>query len=570
MQPGVASAGMQPGARVCDAASPAPVAADRAGRFLRLLTVLPAVIAGAWLLAGLPLLLLGVFRPLPMLAAAVPLAAAGVWLVLRHEPDLPTARKRSQAMDAAGTPWWSVAALAGVALAFGADQLVYHSQQIIVQRDPGSYIQFGSWIAGHGYLPIPDDAAAFGGTHHALTFSSAAFFPVGHSLAPQFMAGQPMLLAAGFWLGGVSVAVAVNAVLTASGVLALGGLAARLIGPRWAALAALALALTLPEQFTGRSAFSEPLTQVMLLGGLCLILDALRSRRPGDRTLAALGGLAVGLTLVVRIDGGSDLLPLIPYCGLLAIWRRPQMLPLAAGLCVGGAYGLADGIILTRPYLLMISGSLMPLVVIAIVVAGLTVIAALILRDRPPATDGEATAWPAGRWSTGPGGTWLPRAAAGLPVVIVAALVLRPYVQTVHGTSTPGARATIIGYQLLDHLPVQPTRLYYEISIHWVFWYLGVPAVVLATVGAAVLARRSVLGRAPEWVLPLLVFGWIIVTTLLRPAITPDQPWASRRLVPGVLPGFILLSVWAIAWLAGVIRRRGSWRCWPWRSCYRL
>ena len=32
------------------------------------------------------------------------------------------------------------------------------------------------------------------------------------------------------------------------------------------------------------------------------------------------------------------------------------------------------------------------------------------------------------------------------------------------------------------------------------------------------------------------------------PAITPDQPWASRRLVPAVLPGFILLAVWALSW----------------------
>ncbi len=85
----------------------------------------------------------------------------------------------------------------------------------------------------------------------------------------------------------------------------------------------------------------------------------------------------------------------------------------------------------------------------------------------------------------------------------------------------------MIGYQLLDHLPVRPTRLYYELSLHWVFWYLGLPAVALATVGAVVLARRCAQGTAPEWVLPLLPFGWIVVATLPRPAITPDQPSGS-------------------------------------------
>jgi hypothetical protein len=36
---------------------------------------------------------------------------------------------------------------------------------------------------------------------------------------------------------------------------------------------------------------------------------------------------------------------------------------------------------------------------------------------------------------------------------------------------------------------------------------------------------------------------------LWRPAVSPDQPWASRRLVPFVLPGLILGAIWASAWL---------------------
>jgi hypothetical protein len=534
-------------------------AGDPAGRLLRTLTVLPAVLAAAWLLAGLPLLLLGAFRPLPMLVTAVPLAAVFAWLTLRHVPSwLP-----GFSGGAGRTPWWSVMALLGVAIAFGADQFAYHSQQIIVRRDPASYIQFGNWLARHGSLPIPDDATAFGGTHHVLAFYSPAFDPVGHSLAPQFMAGLPMTLAAGFWVGGVGLAVALNALLASCGVLALGGLTARLVGPRWAPLAALALAVTLPEQFTARSAYSEPLAQVLFLGGLCLVLDSLTTTSPAARRLAALGGLAIGLNLVVRIDGASDMLPLIPYCGLLVARRQRQAIPLIAALSVGVGYGLADGLILTRPYLDSISGSLVPLAVIAFVLAGATVAAVLVLSARrpswlastPPASTPPASTPPA---SESRHRVWLARIATAVPVVVTAGLVVRPYVQVVHGNPTASARLAMAHYQLLDHLPVQPTRLYYELSLHWVFWYLGVPAVVLATAGAALIARRSVQGRAPGWALPLLTFGWIIVATLLRPAITPDQPWASRRLVPGVLPAFILLAVWATAWCAHWLRSRGA------------
>jgi hypothetical protein len=81
--------------------------------------------------------------------------------------------------------------------------------------------------------------------------------------------------------------------------------------------------------------------------------------------------------------------------------------------------------------------------------------------------------------------------------------------------------------------------------------------VVLGTLGAALLSRRCLRGWAPAWTLPLMVFGWAIVATLYRPAITPDHPWASRRLVPAVLPGFILLAVWVSGWLAGRLGQRG-------------
>jgi hypothetical protein len=544
------------------AGQPAP---DPAGRVFRWLTVLPALLAASWLLVGLPLLLAGWFRPLLMLALAVPVAVLSGLVAWRLMPGSragpataggqsataggqsataggQSATAGGQSATAGGqsarTPWWPVPAVLAVAGAFGIDQFAYRSQQIIVGRDPGSYLQFGNWIARHGSLPIPDDLAAFGAPFRLLSFFSSAFDPVGHSLAPQFMAGEPMAVAAGFWAGGVGAAVAVNAVIGAGGILVTGGLAGRLAGPRWAPLAALALAVTLPEQYTSRSAFSEPLAQVLFLGGLCLVVDSLGQDGAAARWLAILAGLAIGLTLVVRIDGISDLLPLIPYCGLLFLQRRPQAVPLVVATAVGVAYGVVDGLVLTRPYLKMEEGSLVPVVLIGFALAAGTALVLIVRWDRGLAA---------------PGGIW-PAVAAAAPVIIAAGLFLRPYVQTVHGPAGSSTASTITAFQRADHLPIQPTRLYYEISLHWVFWYAGGPAVVLATIGAAVLARRCLQGRAPDWTLPLLCLGWVITSVLLRPGIVPDQPWASRRLVPGVLPGFVVLAVWAVAWVTDRLR----------------
>ncbi len=143
---------------------------------------------------------------------------------------------------------------------------------------------------------------------------------------------------------------------------------------------------------------------------------------------------------------------------------------------------------------------------------------------------------------------WLPNAAAALAVLILIGLAVRPYLQPVRHRSAAQAAA---------HVRVNPPSVFWAMSLDWVFWYIGVPAVLLGTLGAALLARRCLRGRAPAWTLPLMVFAWIIVTVLARPAIVPNQPWASRRLVPGVLPGLILLAVWAAAWLVGWLRQRG-------------
>ena len=538
---GTAEAGSSP------APAPAPVdsqqqSSELASRIFRQLTVLPTLLAMAWLLAGLPLLLLGLFTPVLMLIVSLPLAIVLVSAAMRWISGRPQGLLAARSAAPAATPWWAIAALVAVAVAFGVDQLIYHSQEIIVFRDPASYIQFGNWIAKHGSLPIPENSAAFGGHHHTVVYGGAAFYERGHSIIPQFMAGLPMVLAPAFWLGGVAAASATGALLGACGVLVFGGLVGRLVGPRWAPLGALVLALSLPEIFTSRSTYSEPLTQILFIGGLCLVIDSLTPDGVASKKIAALAGLAIGLTLLVRIDGASDMLPLIPYFGLLLLGRQRQAWPLVAGTVVGCLYGLVDGVILSRPYLGTVKASLIPLLGLGAALLVVTMLVVMVRWDRGlPQLRSDR----------------VPNAAAALAVVITLGFAIRPYVQTVRAKIPAHQAATMAMWQRSQGLPIQPHRMYYELSMHWVFWYVGVPAVILATLGAAILARRCLRGGAPAWTLPLMCFAWIIVSVLLRPGIIPDQPWASRRLVTGVLPGIIVLAVWAAIWLVGWLRQQG-------------
>jgi hypothetical protein len=590
-------------------AAPAPEEQPgRAGWLFGAVTVVPALLAAAWLLPAFPLLLAGRFSARPMVFMFAPLAAGLCYFALRQlpaswptftqatvgiqrtqgahakastpnastakasTPNASTARASAAKADpGAGshrnsprTPWWPLAATVAIAIAFTAWQMAERTEQVIYLRDPATYLQVAYWIAHHGYLPIPDSVAAFGGPHPGLGFASSNYYPRGTGIVPQFMTGTPLLLAAGIWLNGINAALLITPLAGGCAVLSFGGLAGRLAGPGWAPAAAAVLALSLPQQYTSRGSFSEPLAQVLLFGGLCLLIDSLvvnrdRDRGRGRRTdwpnqdivLAALAGLALGLTILVRIDGLSDILPAVPFLGVLVAARRRQAAPFGVALLVGVGYGLADGYLKSRPYLDLEAPSLRPLAVIVAATVVATVIGVAITANQRARTTAR-------RLLTTKPARWLPGAAAVLVIAIFIAFAVRPLVQTVAGETDPTSIAYVAELQKLAGLPVNGHRQYYEDSLYWVIWYLGVPAVLLGAFGLALLARkctRALLtwkdptAAARVWALPLMMAVWAIVTVLYRPAVAPDQPWASRRLVPFVLPGLILGAIWAATWL---------------------
>ncbi|MFL6054113.1 MAG: hypothetical protein ACJ72W_14520 [Actinoallomurus sp.] len=496
-------------------------------------TVTPALLLVSWLVVALPLLMAGAFRPWIAIPLFVPVAAAALTFGLRAVRPTGQTTGRSS--------WWPVAGVLAVAAAFGTLQLMMCSQQIVVRRDPASYFNFATWLAGHGSLPIPQMRWAFGGGDGALTYGSPAFYQRGGALVPQFMAGMPLMVAPGGWIGGPYATLAMMPVIGALALVSFAGLAARLIGARWAPVAALALGLTWPMMMISRSIYSETGALILMLGGICLTIDAVRS---GRRLPALIGGLSLGLTILVRIDGVRDVLPVVAYAGLLLALRRRVGLPLFAGLVVGVGAGLLEGFVMSRPYLHYLSASLHPLLYIAVAVLAATAVASLAIR----------------RWGL-PDLTRfrLPDLAIPATFAALAFFAARPMFQVVRRVpNNPDDRvnaAFIAALQRSQGLPLDPNRQYSELSLHWVAWYIGVPAVLLAAVGAALVLRDLLRRRRTAWVLPYALIMWTTVATLWRPGITPDHPWASRRLIGVVIPGLLLFALWAAAWAGRQARR---------------
>ncbi len=541
----------------------------------------PALLAVAWLVPGIGMLLTGRLMPLPMVIIFVPLAVALCYFVMRR---LPVSWPRFGASEAdRGVPGSALLAMVSIAAGFAVWQAFFRAEQVFVVSDPGVYLQYGYWIAQHGTARIPESAAAFGGAG-GLDFATTGFAVSGGMITPAFQPGLPLVLAGGTWLGGLGGALLMPAVLGGCALLSFAGLAGRLCGAWWAVAGELVLAVCLPEVYASRTPLSEPLVQVLLFGGLCLFIDSFSARRrnaelagpvglagPASRAgqsgygglvPAGLGGLALGLTVLASIGSLGLLLPVFPVLAVLFVARRPQAGPFGLGFFLGIGTGLTAALVLGRSYLSAIAPQLH---LLGLCAAGFGAATALLAPLAFPGARSRVRRvcafqvrfkWFKGESVVLPSlGVVCTALATVLPVVVLAGLTVRPYLQVVRGQTDPALIRQVAALQRLEKLPADGRRQYYESSLYWVFWYLGLPSVLLACAGTAALGGRSVravLSQRPVasaaalrmWCLPFLIICWSVVTLLWDPAVVPWQPLASHRLVPVVLPGLLLLALW--------------------------
>ncbi|HEX5407739.1 MAG TPA: hypothetical protein VFX16_36180 [Pseudonocardiaceae bacterium] len=509
---------------------------ELAGRWLSIASVLPALLATAWVVAAFPLAALGAFRP----ALVVPLAAVMAAVIV----PLGLSLLRRSAVTMRG-PWWSVIATGAVAVGFTVFAALTHSEHVVPRRDAGSYAQIGYWLAHSPGTVYHVPLAAFGGSPGALGFASPAFYQHGGAtVVPQFMTGWPTLLAGADWVGGWTGLLLLPTLVGGCAILAVGGLAARLLGARWAPLAALLTAGAWPVLRASQETLSEPIALLTLVASACLLVDLVLVRDQTDlRGPIGRHCFALGLLLtageLVRVDFGVDFAFVLPIVGWLWLTRRPGVLPFLAGSLLGGVLGVLDGAFVTRTYIKVNWSSVKLMLVLLALMAVAVVVGVFLLRiwgHRSP----RAVSW----WHR------VPPVGATLVALVGTGLFVRPYVLIDHSTTDPGVLAYVETMQRKLGLPVDGTRGYAEQSLRWVSWYLGWAAVLAAGVAAVFLTWRVLRGRDLRWLPVLLIFQCPAVLTLVRPGITPDHPWADRRLVVEVLPCVALLATWTTAAIA--------------------
>ncbi|MBT0770345.1 hypothetical protein KIH74_15490 [Kineosporia sp. J2-2] len=509
-------------------------------------------------------------------------------------------------VPATAAPAWVAPAVVAIAAGHGVWAALTHAEHVVLRRDAGSYALYTQWIATRHGLPIPSWLEAFGGsaalTDPAFRLSSPAYYQVVHGSAgaagtsvdivPQFLLGAPSVYSLGWWAAGWNGVLVMPAICSALAMLGFAGLVARLLGPRWAVLATAALVLSQPVLHAARSTYSEPIALLLVTVACALLADAVTAGNPlrvkgflipgvhgtDDprlaRRIGLAAGLAFGLAGLFRIDGLREVSLLLPVAAVLALRRHPATRPLVLGALGSTAVAAIPAVWLSRPYLGTISASLIPLIGGGVVL-GLGSLAVVLvarrLEGRPAPALGARLTSPAwqNRWP------WLLAGATALVGVVLAARPL--FMITRQDPDDPGSRV-VAGLQLLQGLAVDGGRTYAEHSLNWISWYAG-PVVVIAgwlvfaALAAAVgrwwlnsAARGSsssmLEGRTagvPFWLGPAVIAFGSTLLTLYRPGITPDHPWADRRMVTMVIPAFVVAATAAATWVTRRVRRSRPW-----------
>jgi hypothetical protein len=435
-----------------------------------------------------------------------------------------------------------LAVLAGMALVTAV--LFFPGFAYGVGKDPGIYVSHAIAIARTGSSSLEDPVLDRSRIPHVEVMRED---PVNRLPAiwiqdrdpgrviVQFYHLWPALLASAFQAGGYTGLVNLTPLCGLLAVLAVTLAARRAFGLLTGAVAGLLLATNMLEVWHAKYPSSEMFAQLLVGGALLGIVIALRT---GWRGAAGLAGLLLGLAYLVRAD--SLLLVLLAVaagCVLIVTGRFDARAGwFAAGLAITLPYGLLQAYVLARRYTL---ANLVPdfPVVMAVIVGGLAV--ALLTRRAAPRL---------GRWCVRLLRRRRVQLRVGGAIAGVAALLL------VLGFLRPWLFGPV--YALVND---RRTRTYDEASLIRLSWFLTLPGFGLALAGFALVALRR--WRAAAWALVLPV-ACLLPLYAYRAEVSSRLLWWTRRFVPVILPGLIVLAAVALgvglAWSVGPGRVR-----WP-------
>jgi hypothetical protein len=423
------------------------------------------------------------------------------------------------------------------------------SEFILTNRDPGEYVNIAVKLAQTGSLKFEDlDFQEFHSKEVEELFLSAPFEqapfqevlpgfylvdPVSGEMLPQYFHLFPLWLAVAFKLWRFQGIFALNTFLGILSILILVPLSHRLFGSKavgWAA--AFLLAINLGQIWMVRSPFSEILAQTLLLAGIWTLSLALNEKL---NRLCLLAGLLFGLTLFVRVDSLLVMAALLVYSLFLVTAARPKITAFPKGLFFSGlglstGYACLHACVFAYPYFLNVIGPVRNLIYSwnfrALVTSLMTAVSLCLWKRRYLGNLSDVNEKVRKR------------------LLITSYLLVTGFF--------------IYGYFIRPNLaPDDSTiplpsphrgsvRLYNELNLPRLGWYLSPLGIGLVYVGSLISLRRLARGGATALLPFLLILGFFSFFYLYKSRAFPDNYWVIRRYVEVVIPGFLMLAGFAV------------------------
>lgn len=410
--------------------------------------------------------------------------------------------------------------LGTVAFAFYA----WPAEYLLNDRDPGVYALVADKLARTGELISRDPLVGAVVPFHQFTAWTKypGFYIYGDDqIVPQFFPGPFALLGLGNLVGGLGAelyVVPVLGALSAVGVYLLG----REIFGRWAGLIGAGLLIpSFAQVWWTRHPSSEVITQFFVVFGLPFAVRFVNGDGRGNGLFA---GILLGGAMLVRIDAVLALAAIPPLVGLDWLLRRPVRfwVPLCVPLVVFGGATLLFANTVGGRYLNLIYRrhgldrllELSPYLAVALTIS---VLAIWMVRRRWP----DAISRMVGLYGR--------TLSFGAATILVLAAIWAYFVMPVPWSDLPDGVASFRDYNS-------------QVVVRMV-WFITPVVAVLGIVGFLLASYRG--GRGKLLLLGAMVgFG---VAYVALPNVAPDLPWATRRFVPIVFPGFALLAGYAIS-----------------------
>ena len=444
----------------------------------------------------------------------------------------------------------SVLLSGGVIAVFAAAGMQFAAEHLLTDRDPGVYVTTARWLASHGTLLVEGTAGAFANIPGIDGLSQGQYGGRSDGLIyTQFQHGLAVIMAVGHWLGGDWLLLKSVGLLSGGALAAFYAMVRIVLRPWWALAATTGVAVNLVVVHFGRDASSESLLMIFLFSGIWLLDRALHS---GRWTASLLAGLMLGGTALVRIDAWLALSGIVAFL-FVDVWTagdawrervRSMAVPVAAGIVITGGLGVIDLLIASPEYL----SDLMPNVYRAAAIMGIVVGAGLLI---------SVLARPWNRIDGAGADRWRRYLGNGAAILIVGGSAFLFFIRPVLFVERSGAMVDVIEYyQRLQGLLLDGTRRYWEMSMHWLSWYLGVGGIVVGVAGWAWATREVFMGRMKRIAPFLFAFSIVTVAFLWRPANTPDHLWMMRRFLSLTIPGFVFLSFAVVQALIPTVKER--------------